>query len=52
MLGIYAKSFMMASGFGAGADRAPDRKPGRDTAPAGRRRWKAPGYWIDPPEEF
>ncbi|WP_169052656.1 hypothetical protein [Pseudooceanicola onchidii] len=49
MLGIYAKTFMLAAGHPTSASpttpkvRPVEKKP---------RRWNPAGHWIDPPEDF
>lgn len=43
MLGIYAKSFMTATGLTQTKVRPIEKKP---------RRWNPAGHWIDPPHEF
>mgnify|MGYP000944343123 CR=1 FL=1 len=43
MLGIYAKSFMTATGLNERKVRPIEKKP---------RRWSPTGHWIDPPQEF
>lgn len=48
MLGIYAKTFMTATGHSEVRPhvrklREPEIKP---------RRWSAAGHWIDPPQDF
>lgn len=52
MLGIYARTFMTATGL----DRVPDRPIAQPKIRAvrgeTRRRWSPAGHWIDPPEEF
>lgn len=52
MLGIYARTFMTAAGLDPKSDRPVQELRIRPAKPAVQRRWKAPGYWIDPPEEF
>lgn len=43
MLGIYANTFMTATGLGGRKIRSIEKKP---------RRWSPAGHWIDPPKEF